>query len=199
MALKKITEFQRKAMEQRKKEEEVKKMQMLNDVEKEQGIEKVEEIIEEDNTSNINNDPFFKEEVLNGDNTPIQGLELELEPEQVVEEGKYRFSIKNVGIENGVITKYGIKNKAVIEFNISGIINDQEEEYILKQKYNISNSHKSKFYKIYSDLTGNLPIGKINLRDLLGIKGICEVKYLELDNGDEFPEIVNVNREIEEE
>lgn len=202
MALKKVSSFQKWTDEVMKKREEEKKMQEINNSEKEQVIEKVEETIQEvigQNTSNTNYDSFFKEEVLQGDNTAIQGLELELDAEQIVKEGKYKFSVKNVGIENGVITRYGIKNKLVVEYHINGMVDGHRQKYDLKQKYNISNSSKSKFYNIYRDLMGLPPIGKINLRNLLGIEGVCEVKHLELDNGDMFPEIINVNRAIEEE
>lgn len=175
-------------------------MQTVNNVEKEQVSKKVEETIQEViEEYGSNSDSFFKEEELNGDNTPIQGLEIELEPEQVVKEGRYKFLVKNVGIDKEVVTRYGVKNKLIIEYHINGLIDGEEMSYDLKQKYNISNSSKSKFYKVYEDLTGAIPIGKINLRNLLEIKGICEVKHLELDNGDIFPEIININSRIKNE
>ena len=149
--------------------------------------------------SNSNSDSFFKEEELSGENTLIQDLEIELEAEKLVKEAKYKFRVKNIGIDRDVNTPYGLKNKLIIEYHIKAFIDDEEISYDLKQKYNISNSSKSKFYQVHRDLTGKAPIGKINLRNLLGIKGVCEVKHLELDNGDIFPQIVNINSEIRNE
>lgn len=142
-------------------------------------------------------DDFFNnnEEVL-GNTTPLTGFEIELKQEIAIAEGRYQFRVQNLNIERQVETRYGIKDKVVIQYHISRIIDDEEFAYDLKQKYNISSSYKSSFYKVYKDLTGEPPRGKINLRNLLSIKGNCEIRHIQMDNGDIFPKVVNINAEI---
>ncbi|NMM65222.1 hypothetical protein HBE96_21805 [Clostridium sp. P21] len=164
-----------------------------------QVIEKVESALDnvmKEYRSNSEIDSFFNNEELRGTSTPITGLEIEIKQEMPIDEGNYKFYVKNLGLDKQVATIYGAKDKLMIEFHISRIISGQEIEFDLKQKYNISSSSKSRFYQIYKDLTGRPPMGKINLRELLKIKGLCEVKHILMDNGDVFPRIVNINAEI---
>ena len=98
-----------------------------------QEVEKVRSEVIEDNMSNSNSDSFFKEEELSGENTLIQDLEIELEAEKLVKEAKYKFRVKNIGIDRDVITPYGLKNKLIIEYHIKAFIDDEEISYDLKQ------------------------------------------------------------------
>ncbi|NMM65241.1 hypothetical protein HBE96_21900 [Clostridium sp. P21] len=154
----------------------------------------IENVMEKDKSNN-KHDSFFDSEELSGTNTPIN-LEIEIQPESKIDEGSYRFYVKDLSIEKEVMTKYGVKNKLVIDYHITCARDGEDLTYDLKQKYNISNSSKSGFYQVYRDLTSQPPSGKINLRNLLGIKGSCVVKHVLLDNGDVFPKIVNINAEI---
>lgn len=212
MALKKVSPERRKLQEeqerlreeQRKKEMEEKKMNIFNNttagennisMEKENTLSKVME----EQKYRQSEDSFFKSEELSSTLTPLVGLEIEIKPEIVIGEGRYKFAVENLGIENQVQTKYGMKDKLVVEFNVSRVRDGEEYSCKLKQKYNISSSTKSSFYQLYTDLTGRVPIGKINLRNLLGIKGICEVKHIQMEDGNIFPKVVNINVEINKE
>lgn len=142
--------------------------------------------------SNSSDGEFFKaNDSLAGNTTPFQFLELNFTPE--VAEGKYNFGISNLSMERGVDTRYGTKDKIVMDFHLNCNVDGEIEEYHLKQKYNKSSSPSSSFYKVYKDLTGKVPKGKIDLRELLSIVGTCEVEYVELDDGGVFPRIVNIN------
>lgn len=143
-----------------------------------------------DNSSS--DDEFFKSnDSLAGNMTPLQSLEINFTPE--IAEGKYNFGISNLNMECGVDTRYGTKDKIVMDFHLHRNVDGEIEEYHLKQKYNKSSSPSSSFYKVYKDLTGKIPRGKIDLRELLSIIGTCEVEYVELDDGGVFPRIVNIN------
>lgn len=126
-------------------------------------------------------------------------LEIDVGNEKVILETHYKFKIEDIKIENNVSTIYGIKNRVSIKYLISTAVDEEELQIRLVQKYNISNNSKSNFYKIYKALTGKVPIGKINLGELMGIKGDCEVKNINMDDGSFFPKIVNLNAEIKEE
>ncbi|WP_238904422.1 hypothetical protein [Clostridium sp. YIM B02506] len=141
---------------------------------------------------NSSDDEFFKpNDSLAGNMIPLQSLELNFTPE--VPEGKYNFGISNLNMERGVDTRYGTKDKIVVDYHLHRNVDGEIEEYHLKQKYNKSSSPSSSFYKVYKDLTGKVPKGKVDLRELLSIIGTCEVEYVELDDGGVFPRIVNIN------
>ena len=198
MALKKLTEAQkaRREEEKIKKMEEEKMQNVFNNSVKNEMVEGDENTMNEviKNSTIKNTDSFFNNEELSGTSTPIDGLEIEIEIG--IAEGRYKFRVKNLDIARNVETKFGIKDKLVIEFHIWGISDGEEVAYDLKQKYNISSSYKSEFYKVYRDLTGIPPRGKINLRNLLGVKGDCEIKHIEMDDRNIFPKVVNINAEI---
>ncbi len=206
MALKKLTEAQKIRVANMNQKEEKQTMNTFsnsitgkNEFSREEVIESVENTLEnviEEHTSNYDSDSFFNSESLNGSSTSITGLEIEIEPEIAVVEGKYKFYVKNLNVDRQVATKYGVKDKLMVEFHISQVIDGEDFAYDLKQKYNISGSRKSSFYQLYIDLIGKAPIGKLNLRNLLGVKGYCEVKHIPMDNGDIFPRIININAEI---
>lgn len=166
-----------------------------------QVTEKVESALEnviQENKNNYDSNSFFKTEELYGTSTAITGFEIELEEEKIIPEGKYRFIVKDLAMENQVSTKYGIKNRLSMQYHISRMIDGEELAFDLMQKYNISNNKNSNFYKMYTDIAGEIPVGKINLRNLLSIKGICEIKHVNMDDGRIFPKIVNLNPEIRE-
>lgn len=189
MALKPLTPAQREKMENERKEREMQKM-------KEEAIKKTEDTM--NNVMNDYKDSFFKEEELNGTSTALTGFEIELEEEKTIPEGRYNFIVKDLAMENQVSTKYGIKNRLSVEYHIFRKY-EEELSFDLKQKYNISSKKDSNFYKMYEELIGRPPVGKINLRNLLGIKGQCEVKHVIMDDGSVFPKIVNLNPEVAEE
>lgn len=130
---------------------------------------------------------------------PTVNLEIDVGNEKVVLETHYKFKIEDIKIENNVSTNYGVKDRVSIKYHIYTVIDEEGFEFELVQKYNISNNINSNFYGIYKALTGKVPIGKINLGELLGIKGGCEVKNINMDDGSIFPKIVNLNAEIKEE
>lgn len=163
-----------------------------------QQVQEVGETIKQvvaESKSNFNPDAFFNDndDVEEGGSTPITGLEISIAPQELIAEKRYSFSVRNINIDKEVETQFGIKDKLVLDFHISRIEDEKEISYNLKQKFNISNSRRSSFYGVYKDLTGEEPIGNLNLRNLLGIKGKCEVKHILMDNGDIFPKIVNIN------
>lgn len=201
MALKKMKKPELVREINTNKEEENKMQSIFTNSVNNEMVQKVEanmkEVLE-GGWSNQSQDDFFNnsnEDVL-GSTTPLTGFEIELQQEIAIAEGRYKFRVQNLDIERQVETKYGIKDKLIIQFHISRIRDTEEFAYDLKQKYNISSSYKSSFYQVYKDLTGEPPRGKINLRNLLGIKGSCEVKHIHMDNGDIFPRVVNINAEI---
>lgn len=196
MALKKLTEAQKV----RRDEERMKNMEagnMMNNVEntvKNEVTEEVENTMEEvmERTMNNNSDDFFKSENVGGAFIPLTNLEIEIKPYEVVGEGRYEFIIEDVGIDNQVSTSYGVKNKMWLQFHLDG----EDEEHELKQKYNISPSYKSRFYEVYTALTGEIPRGSINLKRLMGIEGYCDIQHVPMENGDIFPRIVNIKVKI---
>lgn len=198
MALKKMKKQQTVTQNTNVEHKEEKKMEnVFNNNEKKEMAENTMKEVTNDYQGNYTSDSFFKEEEVDGSTTPIVGLEIELEEENPIPEGKYYFRIKNLAMENQVATRYGVKNRLSVEYNI--FRKYENLNFDLKQKYNISSKRESNFYKMYSELTGKLPIGKINLRNLLGIKGVCEIKHIPMEDGSVFPKIVNLNPEIGEE
>lgn len=198
MALRKVKKPETAQENNTNKEEDTKMQNIFNNSVKNEMVEGVENTMNEviKNSTINNTDSFFNNEELSGTSTPIDGLEIELQQEIAISEGRYKFKVQNLNIARQVETRFGIKDKLIIEFHICRIRDEQEIAYDLKQKYNISPSYKSEFYKVYTDLTGNPPRGKINLRNLLNIKGSCEIKHIQMDNGDIFPKVVNINAEI---
>lgn len=130
---------------------------------------------------------------------PTVNLEIDVGNEKVVLETHYKFKIEDIKIENNVSTNYGVKDRVSIKYHLYTIIDEQKLEFQLVQKYNISNNKNSNFYRMYTDLMQKTPVGKIDLRELLGIEGNCEVKNINMDNGNIFPKIVNLNAEIKKE
>lgn len=142
-------------------------------------------------------DSFFETQKLNYGNMLPTDLEIELEEEKLIPKGKYEFIVKNLSMENQVPTKYGIKNRICIQYHISNTLNAENSTFDLSQKYNLSSNINSNFYKMYKELTGVAPKGRINLRNLLGIKGECEIKHICMDGGNIFYKIVNLKPDIE--
>lgn len=96
--------------------------------------------------SNSSDDEFFKaNDSLAGNMTPLQSLELNFTPE--IAEGKYNFGISNLNMERGVDTRYGTKEKIVMDYHLHRYVDGELDEYHLKQKYNKSSSPYSSFYK----------------------------------------------------
>jgi hypothetical protein len=177
--------------------EEKKMENVFNNNEKKEMAENTMKEATNDYQGNYTSDSFFKEEDLDGSTTPIVGLEIELEEEKVIPEGRYKFIVKDLAMEKQVATRYGIKDRLSVVFNIY-VKYDEHLNFDLKQKYNISSKRESNFYKMYNELIGKPPFGKIDLRNLLGIKGVCRIKHVLMDDGSIFPKVVGLNPEIVE-
>ncbi|WP_242396682.1 hypothetical protein [Clostridium butyricum] len=192
MALKKVKKIESENLQNRIKQEESNTMIQTNNYSANDN--KFNNTLLGDNESS-GFESFFESENLSSMSTPLN-LEIEIKPQTIVDEGRYDFVVRALDIERNVSTAYGVKDKLVIEFNIKRVEDGEDVEYNLKQKYNISNDVTSRFFEVYKDLTGQEPSGKVNLRNLLNVKGKCEVKHILMQNGRNFPRIVNINAQI---
>lgn len=192
MALKKVKKIESENLQNRIKQEESNTMIQTNNYSANDN--KFNNALLGDNESS-GFDSFFESENLSSMSTPLN-LEIEIKPQTIVDEGRYDFVVRALDIERNVSTAYGVKDKLVIEFNIKRVEDGEDVEYNLKQKYNISNDVTSRFFEVYKDLTGEEPNGKVNLRNLLNVKGRCEVEHILMKNRRNFPRIVNINAQI---
>lgn len=145
----------------------------------------------------LNSDDFFKTEELDFANDLDVNFEIDMGDLEIAPEGIYYFIIRELKLENKVGTKYGIKNRISIKYHIIDFASTVKNEFNITQKYNISKNASSNFYKMYKSLIGSQPLGKINLKELIGIKGECKVEHVHMDDGTIFPRIVNLNPEID--
>lgn len=78
----------------------------------------------------------------------------------VAPEGEAPFEVKRVYLEKNIATKWGLRNRAAVEFTLD-ITNEEGlfETVTIKSRYLISNHESSKFYKLVLDALDRL-IGK---------------------------------------
>lgn len=142
-------------------------------------------------------DEFFKQEAENNENinsfNPLQNLLVEIANRKpTIPEGEIKFLIKDISVERDVESIYGLKNQVIVLFHFRKDVDGEIKEYELKQKFFISKYPKSRFYNLYKDLTGKVPTGAINLRELYGISGTADIVYYESESGDVFENVANV-------
>lgn len=142
-------------------------------------------------------DEFFKEEATNNDKinnfNPLESLLVEIANRKpTIPEGEIKFLIKNLSVERDVESIYGLKNQLIVLFHFHKDVDGEIKEYELKQKFFISKYPKSRFYNLYKDLTGKVPTGAINLRELYGISGTADIIYYQSESGDVFENVANV-------
>lgn len=157
---------------------------------------KVENVIEEvvqNNPSGFDENQTSPEDIV-GNMTPLQGLDFDFN--SLIEVGPYRFRIHNLYIKHNVDTKFGTKDVLFVDFHLKKTIDRDIIEHHAIQKYNLSSSKSSKLYTLYKSLTNMNPEGKINLRCLLGIIGTCQIRHVSLEDGNVFPEVINIATEV---
>jgi len=116
--------------------------------------------------------------------------EIEMQPETKTVRLWYGLCVKHITIDKQVKNKYGVIDEVVVDFEISQIKDGKQiGYYVVKQKYNMSNSRESNLYQLYAELIDNAPTGRMHLEKLIGARGYCEVKYI---YGGIFPKIVNI-------
>lgn len=111
----------------------------------------------------------------------------------VVPEGNWPFEILSVGIERNCDTKYGKRDRVVIEYRLE-IATEEEpkSEVTLKQKYLVSNHPTSQFAKLVETLTGRAIAHGVEISDFIGIRGLAEVTHNTNTNCDTFANIVEL-------
>lgn len=150
-------------------------------------ITKCEEAINEVNsntlTRNISLDDIFNSNLGEDD------LTFTLTREAKIPEGEYPFVLRRVYRENNQTTSYGLKDQIVWEYEVTDL---KENKILLIDKNNISCSDKSKFKKNLKRYCEVLNLTKINLKDLIGIKGRLKIQHNTDDEGNIYENIVEI-------
>lgn len=111
-----------------------------------------------------------------------------------IPEGSWPFEIADAFIERNCDTKYGKRDRVVIEYRLEITSEDElEKEVTLKQKYLVSNHPTSQFVKLVETLTGRAIAHGVELSDFIGIRGIAEVMHNTNTNGDTFANITELS------
>ncbi|WP_394900125.1 hypothetical protein [Clostridium butyricum] len=159
----------------------------VKDNETNSDITKCEKVIDEVKsntvTGNISLDDIFNS------NTDLEDLTFTLTREAKIPEGEFPFVLKRVRRENNQTTSYGLKDQIVWEYEVTDL---EENKILLIDKNNISFSDKSKFKKNFKRYCEALHLTKINLKDLIGIKGTLKVQHNTDDDGNIYENIVEI-------
>ena len=91
--------------------------------------------------------------------------------------------------ENDQTTSYGLKDQIVWEYEVTDL---EGNKILLIDRTNVSESSKSKFRKNLKRYCEALNLTKINLKDLIGIKGTLKVKHNIDNDGNVYENIVEV-------
>lgn len=150
-------------------------------------ITKSEEVINEVNsnsvTRNISLDDIFNSNLGEDD------LTFSLKREAKIPEGVYPFVLRRVYRVNNQTTSYGFKDQIVWENEVT---DSKGNKILLTDRTNISNSSKSKFMRNLKRYCEALKLTKINLKDLIGIKGNLKVQHNTDDDGNVYANIVEI-------
>lgn len=122
-------------------------------------------------------------------NIDSDDLTFSLAREAKVPEGEYSFVLRGVHRENNQTTKYGLKNQIVWSYEIT---DSEGNKFSIIDKNNISDSYKSKFRKNLKSYCEALKLTKINLNDLIGIKGTLKVQHNTDDDGNTYENIAEI-------
>lgn len=150
-------------------------------------ITKCEEVINEVKsnpvTGNISLDDIFNS------NLGEEELIFSLTREAKIQEGEFPFVLKRVHRENDQTTSYGLKDQIVWEYEVTDL---EGNKILLIDRTNVSESSKSKFRKNLKRYCEALNLTKINLKDLIGIKGTLKVQHNIDNDGNVYENIVEV-------
>ena len=113
----------------------------------------------------------------------------DLTREAKIPEGEYPFVLRRVYRVNNQTTSFGLKDQIVWEYEVTDL---EENKILLIDKNNISFSDKSKFKKNFKRYCEALNLTKINLKDLIGIKGVLKVQHNTDDDGNIYENIVEI-------
>lgn len=100
-----------------------------------------------------------------------------------LEEGVHDAIIEEVVAENGVQTKYGVRDQIVATFDVDGVS--------VKRRYNKSLHSKSALYAVVSELDGDVP-RQYNAADLEGKQCRVMIVHRTTDAGDVWENIERV-------
>lgn len=118
-----------------------------------------------------------------------EDLTFTLTREAKIAEGEFAFILRRVHRENNQTTSYGLKDQIVWEYEVTDL---EENKILLIDKNNISFSDKSKFKKNLKRYCEALNLTKINLKDLIGIKGRLKIQHNTDDEGNIYENIVEI-------
>ncbi|ETI90991.1 MAG: hypothetical protein Q607_CBUC00038G0007 [Clostridium butyricum DORA_1] len=150
-------------------------------------ITKCEEAINEVNSNNLTRN-ISLDDIFNS-NLGEDDLTFTLTREAKIPEGEYPFVLRRVHRENNQTTSYGLKDQIVWEYEVTDL---KENKILLIDKNNISCSDKSKFKKNLKRYCEVLNLTKINLKDLIGIKGRLKIQHNTDDEGNIYENIVEI-------
>lgn len=134
------------------------------------------------------------ENQINVSNEQQLGTVVTFEPKKaLLPSAQFYSNTSNATIEWNVPTRYGLRNRLVLTYDIHKPNDSGKTEIIkLKQRYLLSKSPTSTFAKLYKELTG-LPVGNsVDVSELVGKECFVKIAHNTNDAGDIFDNVEEV-------
>lgn len=112
-----------------------------------------------------------------------------LTKEARISEGIHPFILRSVHRVYNQKTSYGMKDQIVFDYDV---IDENGEVISISDRNNISDSSKSKFKKNLKSYCEALGSTKINLKNLINIKGTLKIEHNTDDEGNIYENIVEI-------
>lgn len=116
-------------------------------------------------------------------------LTFALNKEPKISEGIHKYVLRGVRREDNQKTAYGLKDQVIYSYDV---INDNGSVVSIIDRNNISDSNKSKFKKNLKSYCDALGVTRINLKNLINIKGELRIVHNTDEEGNIYENVAEI-------